>query len=440
MPPQGGGLFGNLLGGYDLGSHLQIAGAYLDGQPGAALQMAQQMEQRKIAKEVARQRYDAAKVILSKNKDLIPLYNADPEGFMTYYTKMTFDEMVADKASQEESKRHVRDRQEKLQDEISKNAYTTQNQQQGHRYAMEEQAQGFNNQKDMERFKATMDPNQTAHRGLMEAIQERAKKIQAPGAGQVAGAVDPSTLASRQILNDPNLSQTEASQLMMSNDPSAAINSITDNRNNAVNSKIQAYTQAVNAGLVDPKTTSFMDFSSSGGNTGQRQTEQTIRGQSLLAGVQPAIDLADSDFKSLKDNSVKLQVKRSGIPMMNQIMQGNIDPQAQMADLKLSLVARLSMYAMSGQAVNQVEFEKQLDSLYPLQKDDPKTVAGRQAVYKAMLETIKTQAQAGVAKNGQPLPQEFYSGVQQLGTLAQPSPGGFSKDDQDRLKKYGISP
>ena len=98
-PPQAsGGLFGNAFGGdYDLGSRLMMAGSFLDGQPGAAMAMAQQMERRRIAKEVAKQRYEAAKTIIKNRPELAPLYNADPVKFMDYYTKMTFDEMVADK-------------------------------------------------------------------------------------------------------------------------------------------------------------------------------------------------------------------------------------------------------------------------------------------------------------------------------------------------------
>src|SRR5436190_12960078 len=188
-PPQAsGGLFGNAFGGdYDLGSRLMMAGSFLDGQPGAAMAMAQQMERRRIAKEVAKQRYEAAKTIIKNRPELAPLYNADPVKFMDYYTKMTFDEMVADKEADRRNQEKMDDRAQQLEDEARKWLHDEGTARQGHQYQLEESAAAAQNQlakaKELAKFNQDNDPALQYHNSLLGTIMNQAAKIQAPGAG-----------------------------------------------------------------------------------------------------------------------------------------------------------------------------------------------------------------------------------------------------------------
>lgn len=455
VPSQGGGLFGNAFGDYDLGSRLMMAGSFLDGQPGAAQQIAQQMERRKIAKQVAKQRYEAARTILSKRKDLVPLYNADPEGFMTYYTKMTFDDMVQAKESEREAARHVRDRAEAVQDTIDRYAHEDKSQQAGfahsdasnlqqQQFQTQFQQQGANveleKQKALKRFDQVMDPDAQAHRGLMDAIQERANKIQAPGAGVFYNAPDLPTLAARQVLGNPKLSQFDASQLMMNAKPSEGMKEVRISQDAQQGAKIQEWQQALAVGAIPPGTpfTDYLGMIGKGGTGGQpKVTEQELRNISIEAGSRSSNNLSLDDLKAMREHSVALQAKRSGIPMMDQISQKFLPDDVQVSDLKLNTIATLNTLAVSGAAFSQNEITDKLKRLYPLSADSDKAVSQRYALYQDMLQTIWQAAKTGLDKQGKPLPPEFYSQLQQLGPSPTPT---FSDAEKAKLKSQGLLP
>lgn len=448
-PPQasGGGLFGQAFGGdYDLGSRLMMAGAFLDDNSGAAMQMAQQMERRKIAKDVAKRRYEAAREILSKRKDLVPLYNADPEQFMTYYMKMTFDEQVNKQADEREQQRHVRDRAEQLQDEIKKYAHQDQSQLQGHKYQLEESEAAARNQleksKDLARFQQNIDPQFQAHRGLMDAIAARAKQIQAPGAGQAPNALDLSTLGARQVMQDPKLSQTEAAQLMMAQDPSTAINQITDNRNAALSAPMREF-QILQQ--QDPTLTWEKYMSLKGGaGGGMRMTEAERRGKALQSSVAHAHDFSDDDMKALADNSVKIRMRDSGLPGLNELVQHYVSPSAQKADIKLRTLINTYVLSVSGSAFSPGEIASRIENMIPHSGDAPQTVAMKKQLIQDMVSTIDQAAQSGttvppVGVAGQFAVPKAVPGKPLPDMPNKPSPSsGFSTQENDLLKKYGI--
>lgn len=446
-PPQAsGGLFGNVFGDYDLGSRLMMAGSFLDGQPGAAMAMAQQMERRRLAKEVAKQRYEAAKTIIKNRPELAPLYNANPEQFMTYYTKMTFDEMLADREAKQRNQERIQKRADDLEDEARKWNHEKERDEQGHQWRLGESAAGAQNQlekaKELAKFNQDNDPALQYHNSLLGTIMNQATKIQAPGAGIKGPGV--STLAARQVFGDPKMTQRDVTALM---DPGAGVatslNQVADNQRAQEGAKISEWQQALALGAIPPGTPyqAYLAMSGRGAAGGVHMTEAERRGKSLQSSVANARDFSDDDMKALAENSVKIRFRDSGIPGLNEMMQHYVAPEAQKADVKLRTLINTYVLAVSGSAFSQGEIASRIENMIPHSGDAPETVALKKQMIADMVATIDKAAQTGTTVD--PIGAASQLGVTPRPGLPLPDLGsgsGFSTEDQERLKKYGISP
>jgi len=428
---------------YDIGSRMMMAGAHLEGQPGAANAIMLAMMERKERRALDAKRAATIQKIVAKRPELAPLFEANPEAVDSYFT----DEYKAKQAQELELAREKRRQEATLAEEARRNQYLLEQEQRNQEYtiagegrkteaqiaqeeraradalAQEERAnavrlaeearkQKFEAEqaivkekleRETNALKNAADPNTIFRNQFQQKVQD----FELPGAG-MQGAKPRELVAAQSMSGMPDMTPAEAAQYHAGSmagpeHQATALRAIHDDRRQAANANLTTdyrnyllaggdaaypqggfaqYQQEQKGGMIvrDPVTGNVILDTTGGKNSGSRTSEDQRKGADLLIRAKEMSPKIDELEKDLINYTALASSVGAEIPLVGNYLQSDKYREGINAGIIwVNSVKRRD----SGAALQIYESEQYNKMFIPQPGDDPATLANKRRARKS---------------------------------------------------------